>query len=196
MVNASDIWFIVGKDQLISEGKARNYGLDLSVQRSFSDAYYYMLNASVYRSEYITKRDQWNDTRYSGDYVISLLGGKEWQLKRKGRILGLNTRIIAAGGKRQTPFVVQNGQAVQLLDEAFSERVGTYFRFDFGLSYKTNRERSTHTFMLDIQNVTNRLNIDGKFYDEEQMETVTYYQTGIFPYFNYRIEFQSKRKRR
>ena len=47
--------------------------------------------------------------------------------------------------------------------------------------------------MIDVQNVTNHLNDYGfyYFYDEDKntVEKDTWYHTGLFPIFNYRIEF-------
>ena len=81
------------------------------------------------------------------------------------------------------------GEAVYLYDQSFAERAGTYYRFDLGLSYKINKSKLTHTIMLDIQNITNRLNVFAKYFDEDTNQVETYYQNGFFPVFNYRIEF-------
>ncbi|MCU0345642.1 MAG: hypothetical protein MUC59_01780 [Saprospiraceae bacterium] len=56
-------------------------------------------------------------------------------------------------------------------------------------SYKINRQRLTHTILLDIQNVTGRLNVFSEYYDNETKSIETYTQTGFFPVFNYRVEF-------
>jgi hypothetical protein len=42
--------------------------------------------------------------------------------------------------------------------------------------------------------VTNRLNIQGSYYDIDDQQEQVFYQTGLFPFINYRIEFQGKRK--
>ena len=42
---------------------------------------------------------------------------------------------------------------------------------------------------LDIQNVTNRLNIGGQYYDSYTAELVTWRQTGLLPILNYKLEF-------
>ena len=72
---------------------------------------------------------------------------------------------------------------------AFSEKWPDFFRFDFKVYLSRNRKRATHTIELDIQNVTNQLNVIGDYYDEDagKVETVT--QMGFVPIFNYRVEF-------
>ena len=97
------------------------------------------------------------------------------------------------GGNRVTPIDLEQsrieGRAKYFEDRPYSEFAGTYYRFDFMTSYKVNRPKVTHTFMIDIQNVTNRLNIHSSYYDEDLGDLKNYYQTGILPVFNYRLEF-------
>lgn len=47
----------------------------------------------------------------------------------------------------------------------------------------------THSILLDIQNVTNHENVDFQYYSSGAGEIVNVTQTGLFPTFNYRIEF-------
>ena len=56
-------------------------------------------------------------------------------------------------------------------------------------SYQINRPKVTHTFKIDIQNVTNRQNIHSTYYDSDSGELKTYTQTGLLPVLNYRLEF-------
>ncbi|MEI9910612.1 MAG: hypothetical protein WDO71_13610 [Bacteroidota bacterium] len=57
------------------------------------------------------------------------------------------------------------------------------------MSIKWNRRRLTSTLSLDIQNLTNRLNIFNQYYDEEKDKVTNQYQTGLIPILNYKIEF-------
>ena len=194
---ASDIWGIVGAESLVSEGEGRNYGIDISVQRSLSNNYYYMLNTSVYKAEYSTYDGRWFNSRYNGDYIVSMIGGKEWQLKNENKSIGINTKLLASGGNRITPVNLEEslstGEAVYFEDRAFEEHAGNYLRFDLGFTYKINRPNSTHTLIFDVQNVTGKQNVYTKYFDEDNLEMETVYQLGVFPFINYRIEFQSKR---
>jgi hypothetical protein len=54
---------------------------------------------------------------------------------------------------------------------------------------KWNRKRLTSTLSLDIQNLTNRLNVYGEYFDSEKAGVVTSYQNGLIPVLNYKIEF-------
>lgn len=192
----SQIWDIVGRDKLVSQGKARNYGIDLSVQRTLANNYYYMLNTSIYKAEYSNFKEDWFNSRYNGDYVTNLTAGKEWKLKNPAKSLGLNTKILASGGNRIVPIdlnaSIAQGEEVLLLDQAFEEHAGNYLRWDLSISYKVNRKNTTHTILFDVQNVTGKQNIYTKYFDDESLQLETVNQLGIFPFFNYRIEFQGK----
>ena len=113
--------------------------------------------------------------------------------KKKNNIFGLNGKFILAGGRRQFPINLdasrEAGYTVYEWDRPFDARVGTYYRFDMGVSYRINAKKVTHTIMLDIQNVTNRLNVFNNFYSANAQGIVSNYQTGLFPVFNYRVEF-------
>ena len=69
------------------------------------------------------------------------------------------------------------------------KRLPDYYRFDLGVSYKINAKKMTHTISFDVQNVTNHQNIFIQYFDGDLGEVRSAYQTGLFPVFNYRIEF-------
>ena len=58
--------------------------------------------------------------------------------------------------------------------------------------YKINNQKVSQEFGIDIQNVTNRLNIAHiSYFMNEDGETFTNYSfsQGILPFFHYKIEF-------
>lgn len=179
---------------LVSTGKGRNYGIDFTLERFFHRNYYFMLTGSIYDSKYEAPTGDWFNTRYNGNYQLNILAGKEFVFgAKKNRILGLNAKIVYSGGNRYTPvdFAASQleGDGVYFEDQRNSIRTSGYFRPDLGISYKINRKKATHTITLDMQNVINYENLYGQFYDEDCNCLKTYNQTGLFPNFNYRIEF-------
>lgn len=105
----------------------------------------------------------------------------------------MNGKIIYAGGFRTTPIDVaasqQAGTGVYLEELAFSEQNPNYFRADIGISFKRNRPKTTSTWSLDIQNVTNRKNIFSEYYDPAKQDVIVVYQAPLIPVLNYKIEF-------
>ncbi len=196
VLNTSNYWDAIFNGDtvgLISNGKGMNYGVDITLERFFSKDFYYLATLTLFSSQYETLTDEKYDTKYNGNYQLNLLGGKEFVLRKKNRRLGINGKTVIYGGNRYTPIDLQ--QSIEknrmMLDQSqpFSAQVDDYFRFDIGVSYKINRDKSTHTIMLDIQNVSNRQNIAGYFYDSEKRDIDSWSMTGLFPFFNYRIEF-------
>jgi len=127
-------------------------------------------------------------------HELNTLGGKEFTLgKKKNKTLGINGKFALSGGNRFTPIDLvasrEQGETVRFRDRPFEQRTIPYYRFDIGISYKINTKRMTHSIMLDIQNVTNRQNVFAEYYDADTNTVENWTQTGLFPNFNYRVEF-------
>ncbi len=124
---------------------------------------------------------------------MSLLAGKEFLSANKLRTIGINIKTIYAGGYRTTPIdrerSMQEGYTIFKEEQAYSLQNPAYFRTDLRLSIKWNRRKLTSTLSLDIQNLTNRLNIYNQSFDEEKGNISTNYQAGLIPILNYKIEF-------
>ena len=194
ILNVIDIWDILHAGPAVNKGRGRNIGLDLTLEKNFNRNYYFLVATSVFDSKYRALNKQWYNTRFNSNYQLNVIGGKEWKTGRKdNRIFSINAKALLNGGNRITPLDLEQsrieGRAKYLDDQPYSEFAGTYYRFDFMASYKVNRQKVTHSFIIDIQNVTNRLNIHSTYYDEELGELDHYYQTGLLPVFNYRLEF-------
>lgn len=179
-------------DPLVNEGFGRNYGGEFTLEQFTYKDLYFLFSASLYNSLYKTQENQWRNTRYNGNANLTLTIGKEYQLK-KNRMLGLNLRSIYGGGLRATPInleesITQN-ETVYKENEAFEDQNPAYFRTDLRASLKWNRPKSTSTLALDIQNVTNRKNIFGSYFEPMKGEIVTAYQSPLIPVISYRIEF-------
>ncbi len=194
LINTADIWDIIGVEQVSDAGTGRNYGLDMTLEKFFSDQYYFLLTGSIFQSKYTAIDGKEYDTRYNGNYQIVALAGKEFKMgKQKKNILGLNGKFVYAGGNRTTPILLdasrEEGHTVRDWSRPYADRIGAYSRFDFGISYRINRKKTTHTILFDIQNITNRENLYEIYYSSgsQQLEKVP--QTGLLPIFNYRIEF-------
>jgi hypothetical protein len=181
-------------DSLVNKGTGRNYGLELTLEKFFTNNYYFLATTSLYDSKYTAANGVEYNTRFNGNFVANLTAGKEIKVgRRKTNLIGLNTRVIWAGGKRYTPINLEAsqaaGEAVYYQDKTFSEQAPNYYRADIRVSYRKNNPKASHIISLDIQNVSNRLNVYSKYYDEDKAEISTSYQTGLIPVLNYRIEF-------
>ncbi len=111
----------------------------------------------------------------------------------KNGTVGLNIKLLYYGGYRETPIDLQTsqlrGETIRYDDLAYTLQLPNYFRTDIRLSWKKNRLHTTHTISLDIQNVTNRQNVFGQYFDPQTGTTRTGYQTGLLPILSYRVAF-------
>lgn len=177
---------------LVNDGNGKNYGVEFTLEQFTHNNLYFLLSTSVYNSLYKTNENKWRNTRFNGNANITFTGGKEFILK-KDRVLGINLRSIYSGGLRTTPINLEEsiarGETVHYDERAFEDQNPAYFRTDLRVSLKRNKSKSTHTLALDIQNVTNRKNIYGKYFEPLSGEVTTAYQTPLIPVLSYKIEF-------
>ncbi|MCP4442752.1 MAG: TonB-dependent receptor [Aureispira sp.] len=194
-INATSFWDLLNaKEGLTSTGIGRNYGIDLTFEKFFTKQYYFLLTASVFDSKYQAQNGEWYNTRFNTNYQITLLGGKEFKIgKKKNNIFGINSKFLFAGGSRYTPVNLEQsklaGYTIQEVDKTYTEQVAPYLRLDLGLSYKINAKKVTHSISVDIQNVINYQNIYSQYYNAETEKLEYFYQGGIFPNLNYKINF-------
>ncbi|HTJ14919.1 MAG TPA: TonB-dependent receptor [Dinghuibacter sp.] len=183
-------------DPLVNKGTGTNYGIELTLERYLSRHLYYMLNGSLYQSQYTALDGVTRNTRFNGHYILSFTGGKDFELSHRAnrtRTFGINIRTIWAGGYWNTPVdPVQSalqGTTIYFQQQAYTRQNPAYFRTDLRLSLKKDRPHLTTTLSLDLQNVTNRQNVYDVEYDPFQHKVVTDYQTGLIPVLNYKVEF-------
>ena len=198
-IDKNDVWYIVFEENgFVNKGTGKNIGIDLTIEKSFSNNYYVLFSGSLYDSKYSPINNQEYSTVYNGNYSVKTLAGKEFVIgKEQNNVFGMNGKIVLSGGKRYSKpnFIksLEQQEIIYDLDNYNKYKGADYYRLDLGIYFKFNRQNKTHTLMLDIQNVTNRLNeYETYYYYDENNYTIEkeiWHQTGLFPIFNYRIEF-------
>ncbi|GAB3193871.1 hypothetical protein ABID22_000417 [Pontibacter aydingkolensis] len=181
-------------DSLVNTGTGRNYGLEMTLEKFFTNNYYFLLTTSLYDSRYTAADGIERDTRFNGNYIVNFLAGKEFKVgQNKQNLIGTSFKLVSAGGNRYTPIDLEKSRETgneQLQgDRRNTIQATDYFRSDIRVSYRKNKPKASYIISLDIQNITNRLNVRGIHYDRTKEEIVTIYQNGLIPVLNYRIEF-------
>ncbi|HET6228171.1 MAG TPA: TonB-dependent receptor [Bacteroidia bacterium] len=181
-------------DSLENKGTGENYGVELTLEKFFSNHYYFLTTVSVYDSKYKGSNGVEHSTSYNGGYVLNALGGYELALdQQKNKFISLDLKYTQAGGNRYTPIDLEQsnmkGKTVYVDALAFSKKQKDYSRFDLKLSYKTNRKRTSQIIFITVENIFNTQNILRESYDAKQKSIQKEYQLGLFPYGGYRIEF-------
>ncbi len=181
-------------DSLFADGTGRNFGLETTIEKFFTNGWYALATISLYESRYTGRDGVERSTRYAGGYVGNMLIGKEWSVgKNKTNLLGANIRTNVAGGNRSTPIDLEAsriaGYTISDYSRAWEDQVAHYLRSDVRISYRKNRAKTSSIISIDIQNVTNRENIYGRYYSAGSDKIVEETQLGLIPILNYRLEF-------
>ncbi|SOE22676.1 TonB-dependent Receptor Plug Domain [Spirosomataceae bacterium TFI 002] len=182
----------LGNSFTATDGRARNYGVELSYQRYLDKGLFALVNTTLYKSEFEAADGNYYDTKYSGDFIFNFTIGKEWTTK-KDNIIGANTRIVWMGGFRNYVIDVAQsktkGTTIFDYSQPLLDRNPDYFRPDIRVYFRKNKGKKNIMWSLDIQNLANYQNVSYKYYDSFLGEVKTKYQLGMIPMLNYRIEF-------
>lgn len=181
---------------LVSEGRARIYGVNASFEQPFYNGLYYLISGALYNSTYKGYDNIDRDTRFNGNYQFSFTGGKEiFKNKSEGvlKTTTLDLRAFYAGGMRTTPInetASRNSNRTVYDDsQVFSQQLGSYKRLDFRISWRKEKENYTRVIAIDIQNVFSLKNDGWQYFDLRQDTIITKSQLGIIPILIYRVEF-------
>ncbi|UOB17239.1 TonB-dependent receptor [Abyssalbus ytuae] len=180
--------------ELTDTSTGKNYGIELTFEKFFSRQYYYLITTSLFDAKYKAVNGKWYDSRYNFNYTINAVGGKEFSIgKTNNNLLGVNAKILLNGGKRTTPFDIEQtnltGEDMYIEDQRNKLELDEYYRVDTSIYYRINRPKVSHIISLDIQNVLNRENEYELYYNRDTQTVGKYHQLGMLPLLNYRIEF-------
>jgi hypothetical protein len=180
---------------LVNRGTGYNKGIELTVEKFFSRSYYILFTMSLFDSRYRGSDDTLRNTVFNYRYVFNLLAGKEWRVGGKGNAITFDARLSSIGGRYVTPLNLSAsriaGYEIEDTMHYNSQRLSPYLRLDtkFGFRVNNPKRKVSHTFYLDLQNVTNRKNIFLMQYNNAKAEIVPVYQIRFFPDILYRIQF-------
>ncbi len=178
---------------LVSKGKGRNYGIDLTFEKYLTRGIYYMVTGSVFESKYRGGDGNWYNTRYNRNFIVNGLIGKEWMLGRD--MLSVNLKASVMGGQRYTPVdetatLAHPDKEVQYDEtKAFSNQFPPMFIGDFSISYRMNRKRVAHEFAAKSINATGEKDYKGHRYNIKTQKIEPYMNATSMFNISYRIEF-------
>ncbi len=152
-------------DVLENTGTGKNYGTELTVEKFFSNNFFFLTSASLFNSTYEGKDGVTRSTDFNGNYIVNILGGYEKSIGKSGKnVLSLGSKVTYGGGKRYSPVDTAKTQAdgiyVHFIDsERNSRQFPNYFRWDVKLGLKINGKKASHEIAIDLLNVTNQENL-------------------------------------
>ncbi|ADB36216.1 TonB-dependent receptor [Spirosoma linguale] len=193
MLNTGAAFSRIFPGALVNTGVGQNYGVELTLEKFFSDNYYFLVTGSLFDAKYKGSDNVWRNTDFNGRYAFNALFAKEIPFKRSS--LNVGAKFTATGGRWYGPVDEAASRRNQEIVFASATRnslqFAPYRRFDIKIDYKINRQRLTHTIAVDFVNVLGIKNLlslsyapqpDGTFVKQE-------YQLGFLPVFYYRVNF-------
>jgi hypothetical protein len=195
MINAGSGFSRLFPDTLMNGGTGRNYGVELTIEKFFSNNYFFMLTGSLFDAKYRGSDDVLRNTVFNGRFAFNALFGKEFNLSENST-LNLGGKVTSIGGRWYGPVDEEkSAAALEIIyqDETVNtQQFRPYFRADLKVALRFNRPKLTHEIAVDLVNV----------FDIENILTLTYapdhpsgnpireeYQLGFLPLFYYKIDF-------
>jgi hypothetical protein len=178
-------------DRLISAGKQYSQGVDVTLEKFFSNNYFFLITASFFDSKYKTLTGRWYHSRYNTNFNFSSLIGKEFVLKNN--VVEAGARIVYTGGLRYTPVDVPASitayEMVRDEKNAYTSQLPDYFRVDLRIAVRLNKFKRASVLGIDIQNATNQKNVFNENYDVVKKQVVYFYQSGLIPVISWKMDF-------
>lgn len=184
---------------LVNEGKGKNYGIEATLERFFSNNYYFLINASVYQSKYTSLDGTERNSRYNGNYLANVLFGKELAKRgrKKNQTLALNAKIFFGGGQKVIPLL-RDGMGNLAVDaeknlfwdygKAYENSIEDLYSVVLSATYTWNRPRTTHELFITLDNLTNHRGKISEYYDASEPGSIGHVsQFGLFPNIMYRV---------
>jgi hypothetical protein len=178
---------------LVNEGRGRNYGVEMTLERFFEKNYYFLLTGSAYQSSYTAMDGIERDSRYDAGYASNFLFGKEFKFgETKNNTIGINTKISLIGGNRYTPIDLAASQSAGYgirSDIPYSAKGDNIFFVNFGVTYRLDKPRASHAIKIDIQNLTNNQARVDDYYNPRTGQIEYSRQLPFIPNIIYTIKF-------
>lgn len=186
---------------LVNKGKGKNYGVEVTLERTFSKNYYFMINASIFESKYTALDKIERNTAFNSNYLVNILFGKDFTKlgKKNNQVFAINGKVFFGGGRKIIPLLrdengnldvdTQNNQYYDY-SKSYENSLDDIYTITLAFSYKWHKPKVTHELFLNIDNVTNNKPRLSEYYDPSESNSIGHVAPlGIFPNLMYRVYF-------
>lgn len=191
MLNQDDNYVI---DALVNDGRGRNLGMELTLERFWTDQFYFMSTISLYDSRYQGSDGIWRNTRFNSNAMTTTLLGKEWTIKRRrSHTIAADVKMMYGGGVRVTPIdlprSISLNRQINLPAQIYDEKLPSFFRIDLQGEWRVQFGKRTGAFIMGVQNLTGRKNPIRHYYDPASKQIRYGYLLGRIPVAGYKMDF-------
>ncbi|MEL6769685.1 MAG: TonB-dependent receptor [Bacteroidota bacterium] len=173
---------------LTSDGRARARGIELLVQKKLSRAFYGLVSASYFRSQYEDQNGVWRNRDFDTQTQFSVIGG--WKPNAKWE---LSARWSYLGGRPTTPIDV--GQSIALdaevrdVTRTNEERLPAYHSLYLRVDRRFNFRATNLTTFVSLWNAYSRTNIEDTFWNFTEQRVDEAEQFSLLPVVGIEFEF-------
>jgi TonB family protein len=180
---------------LSNGGQARSYGLEVMARRQIARGFYGWLAYTLSRSEVLDDATvpsyQYGYHLYQYDQTHILTAIASYQTENNWTF---GTRVRYVSGNPYTPFAnaifnADNGSYTCIDGDPNSGRAPAFFQADARIDRRFVYDKWSLTAYLDVQNVTNRGNVEARFANSNCKGYATLTGLPIFPTLGLRGEF-------
>lgn len=180
-------------------GTGYNYGIELTLEKLFSQHYFFMTSLSLYDSKYTASNGKTYNSDFNGNFMFNFLGGIEYGVgKQKKNTISVSTKFTIGGGKRYSPVNIAASNAIMDVvpdeNQINTRQFDPYNRWDLRVAYKINAKRSSYEIALDLVNLLGTKNVlalsyapDPANYNADPL--IKNYQLGFLPLFYIKADF-------
>jgi hypothetical protein len=169
-------------------GRARSYGLEVTIQKKLVEGTYGLVSGGLSRSEYRGLDGIWRDRVYDNRLVASAEGGykpnNKWEF---------SLRWIFAGGPPYTPLDIERSRLLNrsVLDgmRVNDERMPAYHSLNLRFDRRYNFSGSSLIVFFSVWNVYNRKNVAQYYWNEVAQDQDVLYQWSLLPVGGLEFEF-------
>lgn len=171
-----------GFEPLVSEGKGRARGVELSLQkRAGSTGLYGLISATYAQSDFTALDGIEKPSAFEQNWIFNLSGGyifnNEWEVSFKFRY---------ASGSPSTPY---NSDGSQSLSNYLTDSLPPIHALDLRVDKRWHLGSVNLITYIDVQNVYNRSNIQSLRWDYKEMKVDDTSSIGILPSIGISLEF-------
>ncbi|MEM6348122.1 MAG: TonB-dependent receptor [Bacteroidota bacterium] len=181
---------------LNNNGTGRNTGIEVAIERSFSNGYYFLVNGSFFDASYIANDGVSRPSEFNTGLIGKGIFGKEWMLgqkKGKANTLNLNFSATYSGPRYFTPQDIELARTSGVLQLDYNrpntEVQDALLFFDASLVYQRNLLKRSSQFSIQVRNIFSQRPLLRQIYDRETDQIVDVLGSGLFPVIGWKIQF-------
>ncbi|MCE1190310.1 MAG: TonB-dependent receptor [Ignavibacteria bacterium] len=180
--------FMGSYPNLVSEGKAQTYGVEVMVQKKLAHDFYGVVSGTWFRSKYTGLDGVERNRLYDNQYIFNLSGGykpdENWEF---------SARWVIAGGIPYTPFDAAAsaiaGTGVTDDAKTNAERMPAYHSLNLRVDRRFFFEKSNLVVYISVWNAYNNQNVAQYYWNLKDNKQKTVYQWGALPILGMEYEF-------